>query len=108
MTTRGVELVDELDLSGDETLLDAGEAAGVLMPSGCRMGVCFGCVVPLRQGAVRDLRTGDVTSAAPGDNPSTAFFARAANSRTKCCASSRTSEPRACSGGMFSSITLIR
>jgi stearoyl-CoA 9-desaturase NADPH oxidoreductase len=51
-----------------ETLLDAGEAAGVLMPSGCRMGVCFGCVVPLRQGAVRDLRTGDVTSAAPGDN----------------------------------------
>ena len=53
---------------GAETLLDAGEAAGVLMPSGCRMGICFGCVVPLRQGAVRDLRTGDVTSAAPGDN----------------------------------------
>ena len=53
---------------GTETLLDAGEAAGVLMPSGCRMGICFGCVVPLRQGAVRDLRTGDVTSAAPGDN----------------------------------------
>ena len=51
-----------------ETLLDAGEAAGVLMPSGCRMGICFGCVAPLRQGAVRDLRTGDVTSAAPGDN----------------------------------------
>lgn len=51
-----------------QTLLDAGEAAGVLMPSGCRMGICFGCVVPLRQGAVRDLRTGDVTSAAPGDN----------------------------------------
>lgn len=53
---------------GAETLLDAGEAAGVLMPSGCRMGICFGCVVPLRQGAVRDLRTGDVTTAAAGDN----------------------------------------
>jgi ferredoxin-NADP reductase len=57
-----------VEASGAETLLDAGEAAGVLMPSGCRMGICFGCVVPLRQGAVRDLRTGDVTSAALGDN----------------------------------------
>jgi stearoyl-CoA 9-desaturase NADPH oxidoreductase len=54
--------------TGAETLLDAGEAAGVLMPSGCRMGVCFGCVVPLRQGAVRDLRSGDLTTASPGDN----------------------------------------
>ncbi|MEV3905051.1 ferredoxin reductase [Mycobacterium sp. NPDC050551] len=52
---------------GAQSLLDAGEAAGVLMPSGCRMGVCFGCVVPLRRGAVRDLRSGDVTTAAPGD-----------------------------------------
>ncbi|TPG27381.1 ferredoxin reductase [Mycolicibacterium hodleri] len=57
-----------VDAGGAETLLDAGEAAGVLMPSGCRMGICFGCVVPLRQGAVRDLRTGDVTTAATGDN----------------------------------------
>ncbi|BDX34963.1 oxidoreductase [Mycobacterium antarcticum] len=57
-----------VEAGGAETLLDAGEAAGVLMPSGCRMGICFGCVVPLRQGAVRDLRTGAVTSAAPGDN----------------------------------------
>jgi stearoyl-CoA 9-desaturase NADPH oxidoreductase len=52
---------------GNQTLLDAGEAAGVLMPSGCRMGICFGCVAPLRQGAVRDLRNGDITTAAPGD-----------------------------------------
>jgi len=37
------------------------------MPSGCRMGICFGCVAPLRQGAVRDLRTGAVTTAAEGD-----------------------------------------
>jgi stearoyl-CoA 9-desaturase NADPH oxidoreductase len=49
------------------TLLAAGEGAGVLMPSGCRMGVCFGCVVPLRSGAVRDVRNGDLTSANPGD-----------------------------------------
>jgi ferredoxin len=52
---------------GPTTLLDAGEAAGVLMPSGCRMGICFGCVLPLKEGAVRDLRTGDVTTASPGD-----------------------------------------
>ena len=36
------------------------------MPSGCRMGICYGCVLPLREGAVRDLRTGDVTTAVPG------------------------------------------
>ena len=41
-------------------ILDAGEGAGVLMPSGCRMGICHGCVVPLLQGRVRDLRTGAV------------------------------------------------
>jgi ferredoxin-NADP reductase len=52
---------------GGTALLDAGEDAGVLMPSGCRMGICFGCVVPLREGAVRDLRNGDLTTAAPGD-----------------------------------------
>jgi ferredoxin-NADP reductase len=45
---------------GATALLDAGEAAGVLMPSGCRMGICHGCVVPLLAGRVRDLRTGDV------------------------------------------------
>ena len=52
---------------GGTPLLDAGEGAGVLMPSGCRMGICFGCVLPLREGAVRDLRTGALTTAAPGD-----------------------------------------
>jgi ferredoxin-NADP reductase len=56
-----------VEADGTTPLLTAGEAAGVLMPSGCRMGICFGCVVPLREGAVRDLRTGDVTTAAPGD-----------------------------------------
>jgi ferredoxin-NADP reductase len=56
-----------VDLDGATSLLDAGEEAGVLMPSGCRMGVCFSCVLPLREGIVRDLRSGDLTSAAPGD-----------------------------------------
>ena len=37
------------------------------MPSGCRMGICLGCVLPLREGAVRDLRNGALTTAAPGD-----------------------------------------
>lgn len=40
----------------------------MLMPSGCRMGICFGCVVTMRQGAVRDLRTGEITTAEPGDD----------------------------------------
>jgi ferredoxin-NADP reductase len=48
-------------------ILAAGEAAGVLLPFGCRMGICMGCVVPLRKGAVRDLRTGKLTTAAEGD-----------------------------------------
>jgi ferredoxin len=52
---------------GGVPLLQAGEAAGVLMPSGCRMGICFSCVLPLKEGAVRDLRDGTVTTAAPGD-----------------------------------------
>lgn len=53
----------EVDAPGDRPLLDVGEDAGVLMPSGCRMGICFGCVAPLRSGTVRDLRTGDVQTA---------------------------------------------
>ena len=56
-----------VEADGSTPILDAGEAAGVLMPSGCRMGICFGCVLPLREGAVRDLRNGEVTTAAPGD-----------------------------------------
>jgi stearoyl-CoA 9-desaturase NADPH oxidoreductase len=56
-----------VDADGATPILDAAEAAGVLMPSGCRMGICFGCVLPLREGAVRDLRTGAVTTATPGE-----------------------------------------
>ncbi|PRC41766.1 stearoyl-CoA 9-desaturase [Mycobacterium sp. ITM-2017-0098] len=39
-------------------LMDAGEAAGIQMPFGCRMGICQSCVVGLVEGHVRDLRTG--------------------------------------------------
>ncbi|MGP4089722.1 ferredoxin reductase [Streptomyces sp. KR55] len=56
----------ETDAGPDTPLLAAGEAAGVLMPSGCRMGICFSCVSPLVSGRVRDLRTGDVTGE-PGE-----------------------------------------
>jgi stearoyl-CoA 9-desaturase NADPH oxidoreductase len=56
------------DADAATPLLEVGEAAGVLMPSGCRMGICFGCVLPLRAGAVRDLRSGALT-AADGDEP---------------------------------------
>lgn len=56
-----------VEADGSTPLLDVGERAGVLMPSGCRMGICYGCVSPLREGAVRDLRTGEITAAAPGD-----------------------------------------
>jgi ferredoxin-NADP reductase len=49
-----------VDVDGSTPILDAGEAVGVLMPSGCRMGICYTCVVPLKAGRVRDLRTGEV------------------------------------------------
>jgi stearoyl-CoA 9-desaturase NADPH oxidoreductase len=41
-------------------LMAAGEAAGALLPSGCRMGICHTCVGTLRSGAVRDLRDGEL------------------------------------------------
>jgi ferredoxin-NADP reductase len=56
-----------LEATGDRPILEQAEEAGVLMPSGCRMGICYGCVLPLREGTVRDLRTGDITTAVEGD-----------------------------------------
>lgn len=56
-----------VDGDGSTPLLEVGEAAGVLLPSGCRMGICYGCVLPLESGSVRDLRNGNVTTASPGD-----------------------------------------
>jgi len=56
-----------LEADGGTPLLDVAEGAGVLMPSGCRMGICMGCVLPLTSGTVRDLRNGALTSAVPGE-----------------------------------------
>ena len=50
----------EVEADGATPLLVAGEAAGALLPSGCRMGICHTCVGRLRSGAVRDLRTGEL------------------------------------------------
>ncbi|MFD1213454.1 ferredoxin reductase [Arthrobacter sp. GCM10027362] len=50
----------EVEADGNTPLLDVGEDAGVLMPSGCRMGICHSCLVPLRAGRIRDLRTGEI------------------------------------------------
>ncbi len=41
-------------------LLSTGESAGVVMPYGCRQGICFGCLTRLVEGRIRDLRTGEV------------------------------------------------
>jgi ferredoxin-NADP reductase len=51
-----------VDGDGSRPILDIAEDAGQLMPSGCRMGICYGCVLPLKDGAVRDLRNGAVTT----------------------------------------------
>ncbi len=66
-TVRFTESGTVLDADGATPILDVAEDAGVLMPSGCRMGICYGCVLPLREGAVRDLRTGELTLAVPDD-----------------------------------------
>ncbi|MGP4024414.1 ferredoxin reductase [Actinomadura sp. 3N407] len=50
----------EVDADGGTPLLVAGEDAGALLPSGCRMGICHSCVGRLCSGQVRDLRTGEV------------------------------------------------
>ncbi|MEJ2870664.1 iron-sulfur cluster-binding domain-containing protein [Actinomycetospora sp. OC33-EN08] len=49
-------------------LLRAGEDAGALLPSGCRMGICHTCVGRLSVGTVRNLHTGELeTAEADGD-----------------------------------------
>jgi ferredoxin-NADP reductase len=50
----------DAEAPGGRPILEVGESAGVEMPHGCRMGICFTCVAPLRSGQVRDLRTGEV------------------------------------------------
>ncbi|WP_432559600.1 ferredoxin reductase [Granulicoccus sp. GXG6511] len=58
----------EIDVPAGRTLLEAGEEAGVLMPYGCRMGICHGCLTPLSHGTVRDVRTGALVIAPEGES----------------------------------------
>ncbi len=58
----------ELPVDGATPILDAAEEAGILMRSGCRMGICMGCLVPMTEGTVRDLRNGELTTAVPGES----------------------------------------
>lgn len=46
-------------VDGATSLLEAGEAAGVRMPFGCRMGICQTCVLTITAGHARDLRNGE-------------------------------------------------
>jgi ferredoxin-NADP reductase len=48
-----------IEADGATTVLEAGEAAGVGMPYGCRMGICHTCTLTLVDGRVRDLRSGE-------------------------------------------------
>ena len=56
----------EVAADGATALLEAGEANGVPLPSGCRMGICRTCLTKLDAGRVRDLITGEVHGE-PGD-----------------------------------------
>lgn len=47
---------------GNTSLLETGENAGVLLPSGCRMGICRTCLTPLLRGTVRNLASGELCS----------------------------------------------
>jgi ferredoxin-NADP reductase len=50
----------EVQAGGATPILVAGEEAGLLLPCGCRMGICNSCAGRLTAGAVRDLRTGEL------------------------------------------------
>jgi ferredoxin-NADP reductase len=54
-TTSGIEA----EAAPGQPLMVAGEAAGALLPNGCRMGICHTCVGRLRAGAVTNLHTGE-------------------------------------------------
>ncbi len=54
-------------VDGATTVMEAGEAAGVGMPYGCRAGICHTCTLTLISGKVRDLRNGDEFSE-PNEN----------------------------------------
>ena len=49
----------ETEAAPGQPLMLAGEAAGALLPNGCRMGICHTCVGRLRSGVVTNLHTGE-------------------------------------------------
>ena len=67
--------VKSTTIDGATTLLEAGERAGVLMPFGCRMGICQTCVLPIVEGHAIDLRSGK--DHAEGDRVQTCISAAA-------------------------------
>ncbi len=54
----------EASTTGDVSLLEAAEAAGLAPIHGCRIGICHTCTATLVSGCVRDLRTGALTNEA--------------------------------------------
>jgi ferredoxin len=50
----------EAECDGSTPILVAGEAAGIELPFGCRMGICHTCTGRLCSGELRDLRTGEL------------------------------------------------
>lgn len=57
----------EADAAPGTPLMVAGEAAGAVLPNGCRMGICHTCKGRLLSGAVRNLHTGDLHDT-PGES----------------------------------------
>lgn len=47
------------EAAGNQTILVAGEAAGLVLKHGCRQGICHECTCRLRSGSVRDLLNGE-------------------------------------------------
>ncbi|HEX2162234.1 MAG TPA: ferredoxin reductase [Thermoleophilaceae bacterium] len=59
-TIRFLRSGKETACDGSTPILVAGEAAGIEMPFGCRMGICHTCTGRLCSGELRDLRTGEI------------------------------------------------
>lgn len=56
-----------VDLSGEGTLLEQLEQAGLSPRHGCRMGICRTCTCRKARGAVENLRTGEISDAPDED-----------------------------------------